>query len=78
MLTIKCSKCKNKLFKYKKIGKGKVLSCWKSKITRVYDTTVENKLLKCGDCGNTIGEVKDKKVDMISSSFTYTGTKIEK
>lgn len=78
MLTIKCSKCKNKLFKYKKIGKGKVLRCWKSKITRVYDTTVEDKHLKCGNCGNIIGEVSNKKIDMNSSAFTYTGTKIEK
>lgn len=49
-----------------------------SKITRVYDTTVEDKHLKCGNCGNIIGEVSNKKIDMNSSAFTYTGTKIEK
>ncbi|MFO7814209.1 MAG: hypothetical protein R6V14_00455 [Halanaerobiales bacterium] len=60
MLTIKCSKCKNKLFKYKKIGKGKVLRCWKSKITRIYDTKVENGKLRCGKCGNIIGDLGRK------------------
>ncbi|OEG63254.1 hypothetical protein [Halanaerobium congolense] len=37
MLTIKCAKCKTKLFKYEKIGQGKVLRCGKNKITRLYD-----------------------------------------
>lgn len=78
MLTIKCSKCKTKLFKYKKIGHGKVLRCWKSKITRVYNTKVEENKLLCAECGNIIGEVDEKKIDMISDSFTYTGTKINK
>ena len=78
MLTIKCSKCKTKLFKYKKIGEGKVIRCWKSKITRVYETEVKNGKLLCGNCGNVIGEVDDKKVDMISDAFTYTGTKVSK
>ncbi|HMA58994.1 MAG TPA: hypothetical protein VKN64_01790 [Halanaerobiales bacterium] len=78
MLTIKCSKCKTKLFKYKKIGEGKVIRCWKSKITRVYETEVNNGKLLCGNCGNVIGEVDYKKVDMISDAFTYTGTKVSK
>ncbi len=78
MLTIKCSKCKSKLFKYKKIGEGKVLRCWKSKITRVYDTEVKNNKLFCGNCGNEIGDIDEKKVDMNSEAFTYTGTKVSK
>jgi len=78
MLIIKCGKCKTKLFKYKKIGEGKVLRWWKSKITRVYDTEVKNGKLLCGNCSNVIGEVDEKKVDMNSDSFTYTGTKISK
>jgi DNA-directed RNA polymerase subunit RPC12/RpoP len=78
MLTIKCAKCKSKLFKYKKIGKGKVLRCWKSKITRIYDAEVINKKLVCSKCKNEIGEIKDKKIDMNLEQFTYTGTKISK
>ncbi|MGM0445954.1 MAG: hypothetical protein ACQEQH_06055 [Bacillota bacterium] len=78
MLTIKCAKCKAKLFKYKKIGKGKVLRCWKSKITRVYDVKVINNKLVCRNCKNEIGEVDDKKINMNLDQFTYTGTKISK
>lgn len=78
MLTIKCAKCKSKLFKYKKIGKGKVLRCWKSKITRVYNTEVKNNKLLCSNCKNEIGDIDDKKVDMNSDQFTYTGTKKSK
>ncbi len=37
MLTIKCAACKRKLWKYEKFGKGKVLRCYKSRITREYE-----------------------------------------
>lgn len=78
MLTIKCAKCKTKLFKYKKIGQGRVLRCWKSKITRLYDGEVEGKSFVCGNCGNTIAEIKDDRLDMNRDAFTYTGNKIRK
>jgi len=78
MLTIKCAKCKTKLFKYKKVGQGRVLRCWKSKITRVYEGEVEAKNFVCGNCRNPIAEIKDDHLDMNSDAFTYTGTKIRK
>lgn len=78
MLTIKCAKCKTKLFKYKKIGQGRVLRCWKSKITRLYDGQVKGKNFICSSCGNIIAEVKSDRLDMNSDAFTYTGTKIRK
>lgn len=78
MLTIKCAKCKTKIMKYKKIGKGKVLRCWKSKITRMYDGEVKDGQLVCTHCGNIIGEVKEKCVDMTRKAFTYSGRKIRK
>ncbi len=78
MLTIKCSKCKTKLFKYKKIGQGRVLRCWKNKITRVYDGEVRGNSFVCKSCDNVIAELKDDYLDMNSDSFTYTGTKIRK
>ena len=81
MLTIKCAKCKDKLLKYKKIGKGKVLKCWESKITRIYGEIKDDKLF-CKGCGNEIGEVKTKRgknfIDMQQDQFTYTGRKISK
>ncbi|MFW6022819.1 MAG: hypothetical protein ACOCQW_04840 [Halanaerobiaceae bacterium] len=78
MLTIKCAKCKSKIIKYKKVGMGKVLRCWKSKIKRIYDGETQNSKLVCGNCGNIIGEVEDDYVKMNRDAFTYTGTKIKK
>ncbi len=72
MLTIKCSKCRNKLLKYRKIGKGRVLRCW-------YGRIVEDKTLRSGDtvlceCGNVIGTADAKKIRMRQSSFTSSGS----
>ena len=62
--------------KYKKIGKGKVLRCWKSKITRFYDAELKGNELICSNCGNIIGEIKEDHIKMNRDAFTYTGTKI--
>ena len=81
MLTIKCAKCKAKLFKYKKIGEGKVLRCYESKITRMYEGEVGNDKFFCGDCNNEIGIIKSnhsRYIKMNDDAFTYTGTKISK
>ncbi|MTI69387.1 MAG: hypothetical protein FH751_03895 [Firmicutes bacterium] len=77
MLVIKCSKCKNKIFKYKKIGKGKVLKCFKDRITRTYDCVVDNDCIKC-TCGNIIGIDEGNYYKMNKESFTYTGRKIKR
>ncbi|MFW6006651.1 MAG: hypothetical protein ACOCQ5_01590 [Halanaerobiales bacterium] len=81
MLTIKCSKCKSKLFKYEKIGLGKVLRCYEEKIKRMYQGEVKDDKLVCGNCGNEIGIIKEKHsryVKMNKDDFTYTGTKIDR
>ncbi|KXS45551.1 MAG: hypothetical protein AWU54_287 [Candidatus Frackibacter sp. T328-2] len=84
ILTIKCAKCKAKIMKYKKIGMGKVLRCWESKIRRIYDGEVKNNELVCKSCENVIGKIESKDkgkaryVNMDQDSFTYTGTKIKK
>ena len=36
MITIRCAKCKSKIFEYIKIGKGKLLHCWKDRIIKDY------------------------------------------
>ncbi|GAB6100628.1 hypothetical protein JCM16358_25070 [Halanaerocella petrolearia] len=81
MLTIKCAKCKDKILKYKKIGKGRVLRCWEEKIRRIYGKVEEDELV-CDNCGNIIGDIKSRGsknyVKMNRNQFTYTGTKIEK
>ena len=79
MLTIKCAKCKTKLFKYKKIGQGKVLRCYESKITRLYEGELKENDFVCNNCGNIVGQYKeDSYLDMNQDAFTYTGTKIRK
>ncbi|MGM0411027.1 MAG: hypothetical protein ACQEQF_09735 [Bacillota bacterium] len=82
ILTIKCAKCKSKIFKYEKIGKGKVLRCWKNRITRVYEGKEDEGKLICGNCNNILGELKEnnrgKYYDMNRDEFTYTGKKISK
>lgn len=78
MLTIKCADCKTKIMKYKKIGKGKVLRCYRDRITRLYDYEVKDDLLKCGNCGKEIGEVEEKQVNMNQRAFTFSGHKTKK
>ncbi|XMB86486.1 hypothetical protein RJG79_01430 [Mycoplasmatota bacterium WC44] len=73
MLTIKCSKCKSKLFKYNKIGMGSVLKCHFQRIDKwiVKEPTGD---LFC-ECGNKIAIRKDTNYKMIPKSFKYTGRK---
>jgi hypothetical protein len=74
MLTIKCAACKRKLWKYEKIGQGQVLRCYKERITRHYATRQEGADVLCL-CGKRIGIDEGDYIKMISSAFTYTGTK---
>lgn len=77
MLTIKCSCCKTKLWKYDKIGKGELLRCYKSRINKLYTNiefgSGEGEKITC-TCGNYIGINKGYYVQMIKNSFTYSGT----
>ncbi|MCK5682848.1 hypothetical protein KAJ27_01945 [bacterium] len=73
MLKIRCSKCKTKLFKYLKIGKGNVLICWYDRMEK--DITIRHEGFASCPCGNIIGELGSKGIKMIKSSFVYSGTK---
>ncbi len=53
MLTIKCAKCRKPVFKYTKVGKGRALRCYKSRILKDYTRRDGSKVL-C-QCGNLIG-----------------------
>lgn len=73
MITIVCAKCGQKLFKYLKIGEGKILRCFKERITK--DQAVHQGLsLEC-PCGNQIGEDRGEWYKMKQHAFTYTGKK---
>lgn len=77
MITIKCSKCKNKIFKYKKIGKGKIIRLYFDRIQKNYAIKRDGKYL-CSKCENVIGINKKKFVKMRDIAFTYSGHKIRK
>jgi len=74
MLTIKCSRCKQKIFRYVKIGKGKVWHCWKDRIIEDFSIHDGKKVL-C-ECGNLIGIDEDKWIKLKQHSFTTSGTKM--
>ncbi len=74
MLTIKCARCKGKVFRYVKIGKGKLWHCWKARIVEDY-SICEDKKVRC-QCGNIIGIDEGKWIKLKQHSFTHSGTKV--
>jgi len=76
MITIKCATCGEKVFRYQKIGKGRLWHCWKSRIVRDYSIK-EGKRIKC-KCGNLIGLDEGKWIKLKRQSFSYSGTKLNK
>jgi hypothetical protein len=73
MLTIKCSGCKQKIFKYVKVGKGRLWHCWKDRIIEDFSVH-DGKKVFCS-CGNIIGIDEDKWIKLKQHSFTTSGTK---
>ena len=73
MLIIRCAKCKRKIFRYIKIGKGKLWNCWKDRI--IDDFSIhDGKNIKCY-CGNLIGVDEKKRINLKQHSFITSGTK---
>lgn len=78
LLVIRCAACKNKLWKYDKIGKGRVLRCHKDRIIQFYSEKImENDKVMCS-CGKPIGIDKGSFIKMDPKAFVYTGTKRNK
>lgn len=76
MLTIICAKCHTKIWKYDKIGKGKVLRCHKARIDRhLVETTVHGDKVHCPSCGQALGIDKGSFYKMDPKAFRYRGTK---
>jgi hypothetical protein len=73
MLTIKCARCKQKIFRYVKVGKGKLWHCWKDRIIEDFSIHDGKKVL-C-KCGNLIGIDEEKWIKLKQHSFTTSGTK---
>ncbi|MFP4169708.1 MAG: hypothetical protein ACLFPN_04680 [Methanomassiliicoccales archaeon] len=72
MITIKCARCKRRIFRYAKMKKVKLLHCWKDRIER--DESVrEGEEVRC-PCGQLIGTDEGKWIKLKQGSFTYSGT----
>jgi len=76
MLTVKCAKCGSKLFRYRKIGKGRLLHCWPERIVRDYSIR-EKDAVRCR-CGHLIGLNEGKWIKLKRGSFTCSGTAVRK
>ncbi|MFP3880381.1 MAG: hypothetical protein ACLFVA_05455 [Dehalococcoidia bacterium] len=73
MIVIRCARCRAKVFRYVKVGKGRVLHCWKERIIEDHAIRAEREI-RC-QCGNLIGIDEGKWIKMKQSSFTYSGTR---
>ena len=73
MFVVKCAKCKTKLLKYRKIGKGKLLRCWKDRIEKDY-TSKKNSFMVCPNCGEIIGIDEGAFFKMKQGKFTTHGS----
>jgi hypothetical protein len=75
MIVIKCGKCKRKIIKYRKLGAGRVLRCFKERIERYYQEPVDGDLV-C-ECGEVIGTDCGNWYQMKQGNFVYTGKVIK-
>ena len=69
VLNIRCARCNSKVFKYLKVGKGRVLQCWKSRIQESYANQKGNRVT-CS-CGNVIGIDMGPSIKIKQHSVTY-------
>ncbi|RLF42281.1 MAG: hypothetical protein DRN17_07975 [Thermoplasmata archaeon] len=75
MITIRCARCNEKVFRYVKIGKGKLWHCWKERIVEEFSVH-EGKERRC-KCGNLIGIDEGKWIKLKQHSFVTSGTKLK-
>lgn len=76
MLTLRCSKCRRKVFKYLKVGKGRLLHCWKERIVEDYSVR-DGREVRC-ECGCLVGLDEGRWIRMKRHSFTCSGTAVSK
>jgi hypothetical protein len=72
MITVRCSECGRDIFRYQKIGKGRLLHCWKMRIST--DNSIhDGHLVKC-PCGNVIGRDSGRKINLERGNVYTLGT----
>jgi hypothetical protein len=76
MITIHCAACGRKLFRYQKIGKGRLLHCWKARISS--DHTVRAGFDVYCACGQHIGVEEGPWINLHGGSFTVQGSALKK
>ncbi len=62
IIIIRCNRCKQKIYRYQKIGRGHILRCYKKRILEDHSVH-EGKIVKCS-CGNKIGVDKGRFIKM--------------
>ncbi|MBS3772909.1 MAG: hypothetical protein KGY55_01765 [Candidatus Thermoplasmatota archaeon] len=72
MISVTCAACGRELFRYAKIGKGRLWHCWKRRISRS-TVTRDGDLYRC-PCGAVIGHDRARKITLEQHAFTATGT----
>jgi hypothetical protein len=72
VLVIRCARCRARLLKYRKIGKGRLLHCWKDRILEDH-TRRSGSEVRC-PCGSLIGVDEEKWIKMKQAAFTSSGT----
>jgi len=76
MITISCAACGRALFRYQKIGKGKLLHCWKSRISS--DHTRHAGDDRYCPCGCHIGVDEGRWIKLHGGTFTVRGSALKK
>ncbi len=69
ILIIRCTECDGKVFKYLKIGRGRVWHCWKGRIIEDYSIH-EGREVRCR-CGNLIGIDEVKWIKLKQHAIKY-------
>ena len=72
MLTIRYAACKKKVFKYRKVGNGRLWHCWKERIMEDFRVHADHEV-RCR-CGNLIGSDDRQWIKLRQSAFIRTGT----
>ena len=72
MITVSCKQCGRDIFRYQKIGKGKLLHCWKMRIST--DNSIHDGDCITCPCGNVIGWDSGRKINLERGNISMSGT----
>ncbi|HOP67653.1 MAG TPA: hypothetical protein PLM96_08295 [Methanoregulaceae archaeon] len=76
MISIPRASCGRRFLWYQKIGKGKLLHCWKARITRDHTERAGDQVY-C-PCGQHIGVEEGPWINLHNGSFSVKGSALKK